>query len=165
MSPETSEAKTGKKGGLKKLLIVLVIVIAVVALVVAVSTVVSAVYLREAGGREQEQEVSMPQDANPLYKMYGPQDFTVNLLDTDQRRYLKVTLTLGYEERGLAKELEQRKAQIRDTIINVLRNQKVEDVLDTNGTDNLRRVMINELNSVLSRGDIKDIYFTDFLIQ
>lgn len=166
MSQETNETKDkkgGKKGGLKKLVIALVAVIAVIGLVVAVSTVVSAVYLREAGGREQE--VTTPQDANPLYKMYGPLDFTVNLLDKDQRRYLKAMITLGYEDKALGKELEQRKAQIRDTLINVLRDQTVEDVLDTTGTDKLRLVMINELNAVLSRGEIKDIYFTDFLIQ
>lgn len=164
MSQETSETKNVKKGGIKKLLIIVLIVIAVLALVVTVTTVVSTVYLREAGGRELEVSTP-PQDANPLYKMFGPLDFTVNLLDTDQRRYLKVMVTLGYEDKALAKELEQRKAQVRDTIINVLRNQRVDDVLDINGTDNLRRVMINELNAVLSRGEIKDIYFTDFLIQ
>ncbi|MBS4032709.1 MAG: flagellar basal body-associated FliL family protein [Clostridiales bacterium] len=164
---ETNETKKEKKGGMKKLLIVFVVIIAVVALVIAISTVVSALYLRDAGGRQQEQEqqVSTPKDANPLYKMYGPQDFTVNLLDTDTRRYLKVTLTLGYEERALTKELEQRKAQVRDVIINVLRNQTVEDILDAEGTNKLRRVMITELNTILSRGEIKDIYFTDFLIQ
>lgn len=165
MSQETNEPKKEKKkGGIKKLLIVFIIIIAVVALVVGVSVVVSGLYLREAGGREKEQDVT-PQDANPLYKMYGPQDFTVNLLDTDQRRYLKVTITLGYEDKALTKELEQRKAQVRDTIISELRKQKVEDVFDAIGTDKMRQVMINELNTILSRGEIKDIYFTDFLIQ
>lgn len=163
MDQETSEVKKEKKSGGKKLLIILVIIIAILALAVTAFYFVNKVYFNEAG--EDNQEADASREAPPPYKMFGPQDFTVNLVNADQRRYLKATITLGFEDKRLTKELEQRKAQVRDTIINVLRSQRVEDVLDISGTDRLRATMIAELNLILSNGEIKEIYFTDFLIQ
>ncbi len=163
MDQETSEIKKEKKSGGKKLLIIFVVIIVFLALAVAAFYFVNKENLNEAG--KDSQEVGAPREAVPLYKMFGPQDFTVNLANADQRRYLKATVTLGFEDKGLTKELEQRKAQVRDTIINVLRRQKVEDVLDISGTDRLRATMITELNMILSKGEIKEIYFTDFIIQ
>ncbi|MDW7651484.1 MAG: flagellar basal body-associated FliL family protein [Bacillota bacterium] len=104
-------------------------------------------------------------EAPPLYKLYGPQDFTVNLSDNDQRRYLKATVTLAFENKKLAKELDQRSAQIRDLIIEVLRGNTAADVADESGTQALRETLIQELNDTLVNGEIKDIYFTDFLVQ
>ena len=100
-----------------------------------------------------------------LYREHGPQDFTVNLADSDQRRYLKVTVTLAFEEKRLAKELEQRNAQIRDLIISCLRRNTARDVEAEEGTQRLREAMIRELNAALTNGEIRDIYFTDFLVQ
>jgi flagellar basal body-associated protein FliL len=99
------------------------------------------------------------------YLIYGPQDFTVNLSDGAQRRYLKVTMALGYEEKKLAKELEQRSVQIRDLIIEVLRNRSADDVENGKGTTALRTDLIAKINEILSKGTIKEIYFTDFLVQ
>lgn len=99
------------------------------------------------------------------YLIYGPHDFTVNLSDDGQRRYLKVTMALGYEEKKLLKELEQRSVQIRDLIIEVLRNRSADDVENGKGTTALRTDLIAEINEILSKGTIKEIYFTDFLVQ
>ena len=101
----------------------------------------------------------------PLYREHGPQDFTVNLADSDQRRYLKVTVTLAFEEKRLVKELEQRNAQIRDLIIACLRRNTAREVEAEDGTQRLRETIISELNATLTNGEIRDIYFIEFLVQ
>lgn len=163
------ENGTGKKDrppGKKRWLLVLLAAVAVIAMVIAVSGLVSAIYLREAGSRSTEAgEAPKRESAGRPYRMYGPQDFTVNLADTAQRRYLKVTVTLAYEEKALAKELEQRKAQVRDVIIDILRSRTVDDIFDIEGTEKLRGDIIDRLNGILNGGAIREVYFTDFLIQ
>jgi flagellar FliL protein len=106
-----------------------------------------------------------PTETSVVYKLYRPLDFTVNLADKDQRRYLKATVTLAYESKALAKELDRRHAQLRDLMIEVLRRQMVDKLMDPDGTANLRSEMMTELNAVLTDGEIRDIYFTDFIIQ
>lgn len=106
-----------------------------------------------------------PTETAVIYKLYRPLDFTVNLADKNQRRYLKATVALAYESKALAKELERRHAQIRDMMIEVLRRQMVDNLMDLDGTATLRHEIMAELNAVLTDGEIRDIYFTDFIIQ
>jgi len=108
--------------------------------------------------------VNLPVEEEPLL-IHGPQDFTVNLSDREQRRYLKATIALGYAEERMAEELEQRSVQIRDMIIKVLRSFSTEDVATGEGIARLRAELIENLNNLLTSGEIKEIYFTDLLVQ
>ncbi|NLN06525.1 MAG: flagellar basal body-associated FliL family protein [Firmicutes bacterium] len=98
-------------------------------------------------------------------ELFGPEEYTVNLADSGQRRYLKVRLVLAYEDKKLQKELERRQAQIRDLIILTLRQRTAEDLAENGGMETLRRDLKNRINAVLKTGIIKEIYFTDFLVQ
>lgn len=115
-------------------------------------------------GSDQAAADSSPATEEPLL-IHGPQDFTVNLSDREQRRYLKATIALGYAEERMAEELEQRSVQIRDMIIKVLRSFSTEDVATGEGIARLRAELIENLNNLLTSGEIKEIYFTDLLVQ
>lgn len=115
-------------------------------------------------GSDQATADSSPATEEPLL-IHGPQDFTVNLSDREQRRYLKATIALGYAEERMAEELEQRSVQIRDMIIKVLRSFSTEDVATGEGIARLRAELIENLNNLLTSGEIKEIYFTDLLVQ
>ena len=97
--------------------------------------------------------------------MFTLDDFLVNLADKSGRRYLKVKICLGYEEdKKLPIELEEKKLQIRDAIITILRSKKTEDV-NGNGTEKLKAEIKNTVNTLLSEGKITNVYFSDILIQ
>ncbi|EEG76518.1 flagellar basal body-associated FliL family protein [Dethiobacter alkaliphilus] len=157
---KAEENSAPKKGSRTNLLLAIVAVLALMGVVISVYALLAD---REeplfGGGAQAEEEVAGP------FRQFGPLDFTVNLSDSGQRNYLKATITLAYEERRLAGELEERKAQIRDLIINTMRSKAVNDVSDGDGTEKLRGELIEEVNSVLSGGEIVEIYFTDFLVQ
>ncbi len=97
--------------------------------------------------------------------IHGPQDFTVNMSDRAQRRYLKATIALGYADEKMSSELEQRSVQIRDVVIKVLRSFSTEDMATVEGVARLRAELIKNLNTLLTSGEIKEIYFTDLLVQ
>ncbi|HHX74347.1 MAG TPA: flagellar basal body-associated FliL family protein [Firmicutes bacterium] len=105
------------------------------------------------------------QAASDEYELFGPDDYTVNLADSGQRRYLKVRLVLAYEEKKLLAELNRRQAQIRDLIILTLRQHTAEDLAGSGGLEALRGELKNKVNSVLRTGVVREIYFIDFLVQ
>jgi flagellar FliL protein len=164
VTKEKVEGPRSKKN-IKKWLFILFAALALVALVIVVAGQVSSRYLREPmenSARQQGQET--PVRRQP-YQLHGPLDFTVNLADAGQRRYLKATVTLAFTDRGLADELVRSEPKLRDLIIGVLRSKTANEVADLDGTEKLRGEIIAAINSELTGGKIAALYFTDFLIQ
>jgi flagellar protein FliL len=98
--------------------------------------------------------------------------FIVNLADTDQAAYLRVSLDLAVAQPGDGKKEEgkEEKAaapipQIRDAIIGVLSSRKSQDLLTAEGKQALKRDLLTTLNQHIPGLDARDIYFTDFLVQ
>ncbi len=159
--------KTGssKPKSLKKRLLIILAALALIALVIVVAGLVKSRSVREAGengARQQEQEAPARRQQ---YRLHGPLDFTVNLADAGQRRYLKATVTLAFTDKGLADELVKSESKLRDLIIGVLRSKTANEVADLGGTEKLRDEIVAAINGALTRGQITDLYFTDFLIQ
>jgi flagellar protein FliL len=127
-----------------------------------------------AGGtwyfRHAKAHASEPPKTNP-----GPvailhlESFIVNLADSDQVGYLRISMDLG-----LGKPLPEAKkdgeggvptAQIRDAIIGVLSTRKSSDLLTPEGKAKLKQDLLVALQQHVPQIDAKDIYFTDFLVQ
>ncbi|MBT9152950.1 MAG: hypothetical protein DDT35_01177 [Firmicutes bacterium] len=93
-------------------------------------------------------------------------DFTVNLVDPGMRRVLRVSMTFKYYTNSkLAAELRDKNAQVRHTVITVLRSRSAMDLLEEGSSAKLQADLVAELNAILEQGDIERIYFTDFVIQ
>lgn len=89
----------------------------------------------------------------------------VNLAETNAERYLKVDIVLELDSPKLTKEIESRLPQIQDLLINVTSTKTLEDVSTTSGRNMLRQEMIDKINSLLSTGQITNVYFTEFVVQ
>ncbi|MDO9573375.1 MAG: flagellar basal body-associated FliL family protein, partial [Candidatus Contubernalis sp.] len=83
----------------------------------------------------------------------------------EQRRYLRVTRELGYDQKNMTKEIEKKEAELRDIVINILRTKSVEDISSPEGTENLRLEITEQLDKSLIEGKLLEVYFTEFLIQ
>jgi len=93
-------------------------------------------------------------------------EFTVNLIDPGMRRVLRVSMTFKYyESNKLTSEINEKDAQVRHTIITVLRSRTALELMETGGSAKLQTDLIAALNEILEHGDIEMIYFTDFVIQ
>lgn len=90
---------------------------------------------------------------------------TVNLADSQQRRYLKVTVELGYRNEAMTTEIDSKLPEIRDFIIELFRSKTVSEIDTSAGTNKLRLELKAELNQRLKTGEIVDVYFTEFIIQ
>jgi len=102
-------------------------------------------------------------------KQVGPmvniESFIVNILDDQESRYLKAAITLEVANEEVSVELMQRMAQVKDSILLLIGNKTFSELNDLQGKMQLRAELLNKVNSILLKGKVKRIYFTDFVVQ
>ena len=158
-------AEQPEAGGSKMKLIIIIAVAVVLLIGVGVG-----VFLFMGG--EEEEKISPEQEQAELEmqaKQVGPMvnidTFIVNIIDDEESRYLKAAITLELNTPEGAAEVAERMAQIKDAILLLVGNKTFSELQDLQGKIQLRAELINRINSVLLKGKVKRIYFTDFVVQ
>ena len=111
----------------------------------------------EAGGKH-------GQAASPG-AMFDLDPFIVNLADTPDVRYLKLTLKLEVDSEAVAAELSARIPQIRDAILVLLSSKDVNAVRTPQGKFQLRDEITQRVNGLLKKPGVRSAYFTEFVVQ
>jgi len=163
----TEETTAPEKKGNKLIIIIIAAVLVVVLLIVGV---VVAMLL---GGDEEQQSSSKSTKEKPAKMMdsmeVGPMfpldNFTVNLLSDNGRRYLKVQMNLELDGEELAAELESKTAVVRDVVIRLLSSKTLEEISTAKGKEKLKEQIVNQLNLRLRDGNVVHVYFTEFVVQ
>ena len=91
--------------------------------------------------------------------------FIVNILDEEGTRYLKASITLEMTNSASASEIEERLPQVKDSILLLVGNKTYNEISDLQGKLQLRAELIARINTLLQKGKIKNIFFTDFVVQ
>jgi flagellar protein FliL len=106
---------------------------------------------------------------NNKQELIGPiltlDTFIVNLLGDRGKKYLKVKVELELDSEPTTAEITLRLPQIRDSILTMLSSKSNEDINTLEGKFQLRAEIIATINQYLKTGKIKNVYFTDFIIQ
>lgn len=188
-----NEETAPEAGGKKKSNLLLIIIIVVLVLILVIGGVVAALMMgnhdaeAEAGhgaktevaaeghdgeaatadghGDEQAAEGSHGGESTEVGLMYPLDVFTVNLLSESGRRYLKVEMNLEIEGEELSPELDQKKPVFRDIIIRILSSKSLEEISTIKGKEKLKEQIVSDLNTRLKDGKVKNVYFTDFVVQ
>ena len=109
------------------------------------------------------------QEAGASLLQIGPMldidSFIVNILDEQGTHYLKAAITLEVDNPLTLDEVNKRMPQIRDAILLQVGNKTFRELADMEGKLQLRAELVGSLNSILETGEIKKIYFTDFVVQ
>lgn len=104
------------------------------------------------------------EDFSPL--VYTMDKFTVNL-DGQPKRTIRIEVNLqmlgkeGFEE---VMEPENR-AKARDRIVRMLNEKNFTDLDSIQGKLFLKDKIAGEVNGILRRGVVKDVFFSDFVVQ
>ena len=104
----------------------------------------------------------VPLDVGPMKSL---DTFIVNLADPLGKRYLKVKMDLELSDEKVVPELEKRLPQLKDTILTTLCSKTYEEIGTLEGKMQLRMEIQARLNQHLKAGKIKNIYFTEFIVQ
>jgi flagellar FliL protein len=180
------QATEEEGGGKKKIPLWLIILIASQVVLIAVAVVVLKMMsghkeaeeaaLKEPSAAEQRVSPEKLKDpktlAGPSYKI---DPFIVNLIDDGRGpRFLKIEIQLELEtppdlkagtEPPVKAELDSRKTQIRDILLMLLTSKRQSDIESPDGKRILRDEIFTRINKVLVTGAVRQVFFTEFVIQ
>ena len=112
----------------------------------------------ENGTETEEAVVTM----GPTKKL---ETFIVNLADKGGTRYLRVSMNLELEKEETVEVVGKILPKIRDAILMILPTKKYEDIGTVEGKSALRNEMLTKINELMKPEKIKNIYFTEFVVQ
>ncbi|WP_426349145.1 flagellar basal body-associated FliL family protein [Alloiococcus sp. CFN-8] len=100
---------------------------------------------------------------------YSVDEFLINLADSDSNRYLKVVIYLSYDSNNesLFKELqlERTKPILKDAALTVLRSKTSKELSSVEGTELIKKELVEKFNSKLENGQVIGVYFPELIIQ
>ena len=118
-----------------------------------------------ASGFGQAGEARLPRTKRPgCARLSHLETFVLNLADADQRSYLQVGIDLGLNQEAKHGETAP-VAQVRDTILGVLAEAKVNDLMTVTGKAKLKENLLHALQERMPQLGVAEVYFTEFLIQ
>lgn len=110
---------------------------------------------------EKKEESKKPAVETSFFKM---NKFVTNLADTNQLRYIDVTIALGLKGPESEKFVKSAEPQIRHVILSQIRTLKAADLAGPEGKDKLAQVIHEGLVELLA-DHITNVYVTDMVIQ
>jgi len=111
------------------------------------------------------QEMPIHEEAQVVGPLYTLDTMIVNLADQGGNRYLRVTMALELSERAAVSVIESRLALVRDAVLMILPTKKYDDISTTAGKTLLRGELMEKINSLMVKGRVNNIYFTEFVVQ
>lgn len=91
--------------------------------------------------------------------------FLVNLAKSKGKRFLKVTLTLELSNSEVKMEVNENLKKILDSILILLSSKTFEQVISVQGKFRLKDEITTRVNRFLVLGHVRNVYFSEFIIQ
>ncbi len=170
MAEETKKEENGKK---KKSPLLFIIIGVVIVLLAAGG---GAFFLLSSGGDEEiAQEIEKDQAKEPpkpeltaaqeigIIKELEP--FVVNLADPQARHFLKASISLELADEESGELVDKLKPRIRNDILMLFSSQTMEDIISQEGKVRLRDEIIARISHILGPNRLKNVYFTQFVVQ
>lgn len=111
-------------------------------------------------------ENALPDD-HDVKKIVELPPFIVNLADTEQARYLRMTISLGINGGEAANEKPDQlfMTRVRNAILAVVSEKKSGDILSVEGKTKLRKELLTAAQAASEEPKVIAIYITDFIVQ
>lgn len=162
-------AKTEKKGNNNLISVVIIIMLAI--LIVGVGGFAGYYIFGQkntATNTSGSTTNSTTNDSEEIAAAYDITDeFLINLADKNQLKYLKITVSLGYDgDSKLAEELKAKESVIRDAINGVLMTKTSTDFLsEPDKITKIQDEIKGKVNPLLKKGKVIKILFRSLTIQ
>ncbi len=162
-----NESKTEEKSENKKKLPLKWIIAGIAGVVILSGGILGGYFLLKKPPEEAHSKTESHESTskNDLSQTFPLDKFVVNLNDQEGKRFLHTTIELESAAHGFAEELNSKMPQIKDAILIVLSSKSLSDVQGIDGKLSLRKELIAEINKIMSITKIRNLYFTEFVIQ
>lgn len=108
---------------------------------------------------------SMNQDKEEKIYYYSPGEYFITNMKDSGSSLLKVSITIGYNNKKAAKDLEANNAVIRNAIVFTLRSKTKDEMKSQDIETVLSNEICAKLNQDLNVDYFVRIYFSDLVIQ
>jgi flagellar FliL protein len=98
-------------------------------------------------------------------EIYALEPFVVNLADPKGKRYLKVKIEIELETPAAVEKATKVAPKLRDMVIMMLTSLGFEEVMTPEGKIRIRDELLERFNQIMRPDRIKNIYFTEFVVQ
>jgi flagellar FliL protein len=106
------------------------------------------------------------QDPDPDGVIVGLEEIIVTLRSEDKvPSYLRINVNLEVESQKTADLVVERLPQLRDAVILTLSSKQAEDLITPEGNLAVRSELFRKLSEKLPEESLKEIYFSDLVIQ
>lgn len=111
------------------------------------------------GGGEKKKNVS---DARTI----PLEQFTVNLATPggSAQKFVRVNIALELGTDEVEKEVQAKMPQVRNAIIDLFNSKRPNDLVSAEQREYLKEEIRNALNSFMTNGKVKGVYFTNFAV-
>lgn len=164
---EGGEKDAGAQGGMNKKF-VLIIIMAVAVL----GGGGGAAWFLMGGDHKEQKEGDLPEhevEAELSLEAMGPvvdlDPFVLNLADRDQLRYLKVSIKLQLDRPEEDTDFQIRLPAIRDALLVLMTSKESRALRTIDGKMLVRDEIGGRVNSIMKKGNIRQVFFTEFIIQ
>ena len=157
-------AEEKKKGGGMKKLIFLVLILAILGGGGFAGWKYFWVPRQEAAAEAAEKAAEEAENASkvaPAGPLVPLEPFVVNLADPMGRRYLKMTLDVEVLDEAASADLPK----VKDSLLLLLSSKSFEDIGSMDRKLELKNEIVDRLNLVLGKGRVRNVYFTEFVVQ
>ncbi len=157
-----------EKGGGKKKLILLLLVVLIAAAGGGAAykfLVLDKKKAAESKEKQAERIIEEIKATENVGVMFDLGTFVVNLADPDIDRYLKVSIVLELKDQKVEQEAQKRLPEIKDAITTLLLTKRSSDIRTPEGIEFLKEEIAKRVNAILPLGGVKNVYFTEFIIQ
>ncbi len=162
---EKQEQEQGSKGGKKKLIFLILILLLVAGGGAAYKFLVLDKKKAETKEKQAEKIIEEIKATENVGVMFDLGTFVVNLADPDIERYLKVSIVLELKDQKVQMEAQKRLPEIKDAITTLLLTKRSSEIRTPEGIEFLKEEIAKRVNAILPLGGVKNVYFTEFIIQ
>lgn len=160
MAEEVKEVEEQSGGGKKKLTLFLL-------LFILLACAGAGAYFFLFAKKEEKKEEKAPKVAPPevgiMYKLEPA--FIVNLGDPEATIYARISITLEVANQQILQEIQKKEPIIRDAIIEIVSGKTSNEIRAPEGREQLKLEILKRINTILAKGGVRNVYFTEFVIQ
>ncbi|NLF25098.1 MAG: flagellar basal body-associated FliL family protein [Deltaproteobacteria bacterium] len=110
-----------------------------------------------------QEEDELDEDEDPLGAIFPLDTFVVNLAGGSG--FLRCQVQIEFTERDVPKRFYARLVPVRDAAIKILSTHTAAELAGSEGKENLKEALAEMINGILRKEQVKNVYFTQFVVQ
>ncbi len=161
---DEEEKETNEEPPKKKSKMILFAIIGIVLLLAAGGGFFAYTKFMKPKPVENKEELKKVQEKK-IGEMVELDPFVVNLSDPRGKRYLKLKITIELAPDVTVEKVTPYMPKMRDMVIMLLTSLTFDEVMTPEGKIRIRDELFERFNLILRPNRIKNIYFTNFVVQ